>query len=69
MERKSYLKICKLFINNLKDKLPIDNQGKTPKDDAEENGDVEILNMFEIWNTNNAKIKKHVDPNKCKNKY
>ena len=48
LERKYYLKICKLFINNLKDKHPIGREGKTPKDYAEENGDVEILNMFEI---------------------
>ena len=48
LERKSYLKICKLFIDNLKDKLPIGREGKTPKDYAEKNGDVEILNMFEI---------------------
>ena len=48
VERKSYLKICKLFIDNLNDKHPIGREGKTPKDYAEKNGDIEILNMFEI---------------------
>ena len=46
-ERKSYLKICKLFIDNVKDKHPVSDRGETPKDIAEKSGDVEILNMFE----------------------
>ena len=46
-ERKSYLKICKIFIDNVKDKHPVSDRGETPKDIAEKNGDIEVLNMFE----------------------
>ena len=47
-ERQAYLDICKLFINALEEKHPVDNDGKTPKDDALKNKDNEILKMFEV---------------------
>jgi len=46
MQRKSYLKICKLFIDNVKDKHPVSDRGETPKDIAKKNGDVEILTEY-----------------------
>ena len=47
-ERQAYLDICKLFIDMQDNKHPVDNDGKTPKDDALKNKDSEILKMFEV---------------------
>ena len=39
-ERQAYLDICKLFIEKLDNKHPVDNDGKTPKDNALKNKDL-----------------------------
>ena len=38
--------MCKLILENVNDKNPVDNNGKTPKDIANEYNELEIVKLF-----------------------
>ena len=40
------LEMCKLILENVNDKNPVDNNGKTPKDIAKEYNELEIVKLF-----------------------
>ena len=40
------LELCKLILENVNDKNPVDHLGFTPKDNAEERNHLEIVKLF-----------------------
>ena len=40
------LEMCKVILENVNDKNPVDNNGKTPKDIAKKYNDLEIVKLF-----------------------
>ena len=44
--RSGNLEMCRLILENVNDKSPIDANGKTPKDVAEEFNHLEIVKLF-----------------------
>ena len=46
---KGFVDICKLILDNIDDKYPLNNFRKTPKDLAAERNKREILKLFESY--------------------